>query len=131
VLARLVAVAGGLVAGVALLLLAELVLRLCGVGADLPRVDPFAGFSTRLPTFVPAQRADGTPVYRLAAGRLTIDEPQREVLATKPAGTFRIFVVGKPSAAGRPYGSGYAFPAWLYAAVPALRVNEHVARLFF
>lgn len=61
VLARLVAVAGGVVAGVAMLLLAELVLRLCGVGADLPRVDPFAGFSTRLPTFVPARRADGTP----------------------------------------------------------------------
>lgn len=115
----LLLVAGGAAAGVLLLVVLELALRLAGVGGDHARHDPFSGFSHVVPLFERGRRADGTPIYTLSAarqraakGRATA-EPQREFLATKPAGTFRIFVVGESSAAGVPYGSGYAFPMWL------------------
>jgi lysophospholipase L1-like esterase len=115
----LLLVAGGTIAGVLLLVAVELALRVLGVGSDRPRHDPFSGFSRVVPLFERGKRADGTAVYTLSAarqraakGRATV-EPQREFLAVKPAGTFRIFVVGESSAAGVPYGSAWAFPMWL------------------
>ena len=69
VLAYLGLVLGGLVAGLALLVAAELGLRLLGVGAGRPRHDPFAGFSRVVPMFEPGTQPDGTRIYRLAAGR--------------------------------------------------------------
>jgi lysophospholipase L1-like esterase len=115
----LLLVAGGTVAGVLLLVGLELALRALGVGADRPPHDPFAGFSRVVPLFERTTRPDGTAVITLSAarqrsatGRASV-EPQREFLAEKPAGTFRIFVVGESSAAGVPYGPAYAFPSWL------------------
>ena len=105
-------------------------LRLLGVCAGRPRQDPFAGFSRVVPMFEPGTQPDGTRIYRLAAGRWGaatghVAPPQRSFLAEKPLGTFRIFVVGGSSAAGVPYGTGYAFPTWLArrleAEVPEVR----------
>jgi lysophospholipase L1-like esterase len=42
-----------------------------------------------------------------------VREPQRQFLAQKPRGTFRIFTIGGSSTAGVPYGTDQAFPAWL------------------
>jgi lysophospholipase L1-like esterase len=115
----LLLVAGGTAAGVGLLVVIELVLRLLGVGADRPPHDPFAGFSRVVPLFERTTRPDGTAVFTLSAARQRSAtgqaslERQREFLVAKPAGTFRIFVVGESSAAGVPYGPGYAFSAWL------------------
>jgi len=115
----LLLVAGGTAAGVLLLVALELALRVLGVGSERPRHDPFAGFSRVVPLFERSTRADGTAVLTLSAARQrsakghTSVEPEREFLATKPAGTFRIFVVGESSAAGVPYGTGYAFSTWL------------------
>jgi lysophospholipase L1-like esterase len=112
-------IAGGTMAGVLLLVAVELALRVLGVGADRPVHDPFGGFSRVVPLFEPVRRPDGTAVFALSAARQrsatgrASAEPQREFLAEKPAGTFRIFVVGESSAAGVPYGPGYAFSSWL------------------
>lgn len=115
----LLLVAGGTAAGLAILVAIELALRLLGVGASRPPHDPFAGFSRVVPLFEPVVRPDGTKVFALSAarqrsarGRATV-EPEREFRAAKPADTFRIFVVGESSAAGVPYGTGYAFSTWL------------------
>jgi lysophospholipase L1-like esterase len=113
-------VAGGILGAVALIAIAELGLRLFGVGGEPSQQDPFAGFSQVVPMFEPATRDDGVHVYRMsrareisAMGHFLDLEPQREFLAQKPPGTFRIFVLGDSSAAGVPYGTGYAFSTWL------------------
>ena len=124
-LARLGLVALGLVVGVVLLVAAELVLRVAGVGGEAGCYDPFAGFSRTVPMFEPATRADGTPVFRTARAR-RLRTPQ-EFLADKPANGFRVFVVGESSAAGVPYTSAHAFSAFLaqrlQSALPALSVE--------
>ena len=90
------------------------------------------GFSAAVPLFERAERADGTPVFRVSPARLldtTRGEPmpEREFLAEKPSNGFRIFVVGESSAAGYPYPPAYAFGAWLQrhlaAGLPDLSVE--------
>lgn len=119
---RLLALLGftfvGFVAAVAVLFGAEIVLRVTGIGQDLPVRDPFAGFSRTVPLFVHVTNVS-PPIYGLSWGRSvaavghTLDEPQRSFLAEKPEGTFRIFILGDSSAAGVPYGTREAFSMWL------------------
>jgi lysophospholipase L1-like esterase len=72
---------------------------------------------TEAAVFEPARGADGTPVMRLAwnpqFAKPQPPQPYREFLAHKPAGTFRIFVIGESEAEGSPYGTPVAFAAWL------------------
>jgi lysophospholipase L1-like esterase len=67
--------------------------------------------------FEPALADDGTPIFRLAWNPQFTKpqpvQPQREFRAVKPAGTFRIFVIGESPAEGSPYGTGFAFASWL------------------
>jgi lysophospholipase L1-like esterase len=124
---------GGLLFGVAIVIGFELLLRLLGVGEGAPRHDPFAGFSSAVPTFEPVVRADGTRIFQLSPARRAnrrlrhLSEPQREFLAEKPAGAFRIFVVGSSSAEGIPYSTRYAFSTWLErrlaASLPEQRIE--------
>jgi lysophospholipase L1-like esterase len=131
-LARFAGPVGGLVFGAFLIFALETALGLLGVGGG-PARDPFAGLAGEPPLFEAAAREDGTRVLRLSPSR-RIDaphpgalEPQREFLAEKPAGAFRIFVIGESSAQGTPYGPRYAFSSWmqrrLEAALPDLRVE--------
>jgi tetratricopeptide (TPR) repeat protein len=87
----------------ALLGLAEIGLRLAGFGRDLE------------PLFVPAPnqsaylQANPRAVTRLfldAAQAPSVSIETAYFAATKPAGTFRVFVQGESSAAGFPYGLG-------------------------
>jgi lysophospholipase L1-like esterase len=100
------------VLGVACLLLVgvELALRLTDLGGDL-RHDTRAGFSKLSSAFEPAVRSDGTRVYRYVYAEG--DFRFREFLAQKPAGGFRVFVVGASSAAGVPYSPAESFSGWL------------------
>lgn len=107
---RLALAAGGTVAGVALLVLLEVVLRLSGVTCGLER-DPFAGFSNVVPMFEPAERDDGTRIFRTTAAHR--DAGEEQFLREKPRGGFRVFVVGESSSAGVPYARSEAFSSWL------------------
>ncbi len=95
---------GGLAAGVALLVAIELTLR----RLDIP---PERGL------FTAAVAPDGTRIMRLSwnpqFNKPQEPQAQRDFLATKPPGTFRIFVVGESSAEGSPYGTSLAFSSWL------------------
>ncbi len=108
-----------LLLGIALVVATEMLLKLLDVGAGAQQRDPFAGFSSTVPAFEPAQREDGTRILRLSTARVNPRslhgqaEPQREFLAEKPDDAFRVFVLGGSSAAGVPYSTRYAFPAWL------------------
>ncbi|MEW6273119.1 MAG: SGNH/GDSL hydrolase family protein [Thermodesulfobacteriota bacterium] len=122
---RLGLVALGLLAGLLTVVALEMALRLLGIGGGVPRYDPFAGFSRTVPMFEPVTLADGTPGFRTAAAR-RLKVPQ-EFPASKPPGSFRVFVVGESSAAGVPYSVWYAFSTFLEqrlrAQLPELQVQ--------
>jgi hypothetical protein len=107
---------GGLAAGVALLVAIELTLR----RLNLP---PERGL------FTAAVAPDCTSIMRLSwnpqFNKPQEPQAQRDFLATKSPGTFRIFVVGESSAEGSPYGTSLAFSSWLArrlaAEVPEIR----------
>lgn len=107
----------GVAVAIILLVAMEVSVRLLGIEGP-QRSDPFAGFSKVVRMFQPATR-DGVRWLVLSPGRTIaatgkVDAgPQRQFLAEKKPGTFRIFTVGDSSAAGVPYGTGYAFTYWL------------------
>jgi lysophospholipase L1-like esterase len=119
VLARIAYPLAAVLLGVGSIAALEIALRALGVAADAPRRDPFAGFSSAVPLFERAVRADGAAVWRLSPARQirvdprVPDEPQRAFLADPPRDPFRIFVIGDSSAAGHPYSTRYAFSTWL------------------
>ena len=140
ILGRLGLVLFGGLAGVALLGALELGLWALGAGEGPPAYDPLQGFSAAIPLFVREERPDGTEIFAVSRARLADSasrggrQPEREFLAEKPAGGFRVFVVGESSAAGFPYPTAYAFGAFLarrlQAALPGLPlevVNAAVA----
>lgn len=110
-------VAFGFAVALGLLVVLEVGLRILGIEGRA-HSDPFAGFSRVVRMFQPATR-DGVAWLVLSPGRAIAATgradagPQRQFLAEKKPGTFRIFTVGDSSAAGVPYGTGYAFTYWL------------------
>jgi lysophospholipase L1-like esterase len=123
VLNRALLVLGGLAAGVAFLVAAELVLRWSGLGCALRR-DPFAGFSNVVPLFEPAVRPDGTRIFRTTEAFRS--EGAQEFAAEKPPGGLRAFVVGESSAAGVPYPKSEAFSGWLERRLRAELPQAHI-----
>ena len=132
-LGRAARVAVGLGFTAALLGGLEFALWLAGLGSGPPGYDPLSGFSSSVPLFVEAQRADGTAVWRVSPARLgqrgeeKAHHPLRDFLARKPPGGFRIFVVGESSAAGVPYDPIDSFAGvlarTLAAALPGVAVE--------
>jgi len=96
--------------GVALLLLAELALRLAGFGGPGHRPDPFAGFSTTEPLFVPATLADGREVLRTRQDKIGPFNAQ-EFPRIKAPDTVRLFCLGGSSSFGFPYDHRLSFCA--------------------
>ncbi|MCZ6650955.1 MAG: tetratricopeptide repeat protein [Acidobacteria bacterium] len=96
--------------GAALLLLAELVLRLAGFGGPGHRPDPFAGFSATEPLFVPVTLADGREVLRTRQDRIGPFNAQ-EFPRVKAPGTVRLFCLGGSSSFGFPYDNRISFCA--------------------
>jgi lysophospholipase L1-like esterase len=84
---------------------------------------------TEAPVFAPAAGPDGTPLMRLAwnpqFSKPQPPQPYREFPATKRDGTFRIFVVGESDAEGSPYGTPFAFSAWLAQRLAAQATDVH------
>lgn len=117
-LSRILIAVGGLLFGIAVIVLFEFFLAALGVGDDAPLHDPFAGFSSAVPMFESVEGEDGELVYRISPARLASHEshgpePQREFDLEKPEGEFRVFVIGGSSSQGVPYSTRYAFSNWL------------------
>lgn len=102
---RLAAVVVGLLP----LVVFELVCRSVGWGLPERYDDPFVGFSAVRPLFVPS--ADGAR-YEIAPNRLTHFIPDG-FASPKPAGEFRIFVLGGSTVQGRPWSIETSFTSWL------------------
>lgn len=104
---------------VALWLAIEAGLRLAGVGSTLESDDPFVGFESTLPLFVPDEDAQGRPIYRTASNKLRFFNSQH-FLREKPAAAKRIFCLGGSTTYGRPYGDTTSFCGWLRGALSVL-----------
>ena len=107
---------------VALLLLIELVLRLCGFGGYAPffhKVGPVPGG-----TLVVTEQA-GADSWFFNSG-LAGDTAQYSFLDPKPTNTFRIFIVGESAAKGYPQPRNLASSAFLQAMLRDAWPERHV-----
>lgn len=85
-------------------------LRFSGIGdPDPARASRLAYQHLDLPVLRAAKRADGTPDLRPADPRL----PFQSILAEKPAGGLRVFVLGGSAAAGLGYSPNATFARYL------------------
>ncbi|HEX5106460.1 MAG TPA: SGNH/GDSL hydrolase family protein [Pirellulaceae bacterium] len=95
--------------GLSPLLACELTLRALRLGKPTDFNDPFVGFSDVHPLFV-LNQANGR--YEIPKSRQTHFQPE-SFAAKKPAGEFRIFVLGGSTVQGRPWSIETSFTTWL------------------
>lgn len=100
--------------GVSLLLAAEIILRVAGIGR-VSHEDPFVGFKGVNPLF--RLSADGSRL-EVAEAKLKFFSPE-SFPATKADNTFRIFSLGGSTVKGRPYSKETSFSTWLGLALEA------------
>jgi len=99
--------------GISLLAALELVLQLLPLGAESEAEgDPFIGFSSTNPLFVPYRTVSGGKRMKTAHGKLMWFNPQDFELRKEP-GTFRIFTLGGSTTYGHPFADATSFSGWL------------------
>ncbi len=107
--------------GLAPLVLVEAALVVLDIGHPSESGDPFVGFSSVRPLFVPS--GDGAR-YEIAPYRL-----EQFVLesfeADKPAAAFRIFVIGDSTVQGNPWSIETSFTKWLELSLQAADPSRH------
>lgn len=103
------------------LLICEFALRAAGTGKPTDSNDPFVGFSNLHPLFV---LNDQTGRYEIPTSRQVHFQPESFV-AKKPAGEFRIFVLGGSTVQGRPWSIETSFTTWLELHLNAADPTRH------
>ena len=96
----------------------EALLLALHVQPTLAEHDPFVGFESSIPLFVPAPEADHRAVLRTAPNKLAFFNDQ-QFSRHKPDDTVRIFCLGGSTVYGRPYDDTTAFSGWLRELLPA------------
>jgi tetratricopeptide (TPR) repeat protein len=96
----------------------ELTLLLLGVAPVTVDSDPFVGFASELPLYVPQTDAAGRVWMVTAENKRSLFNDQR-FLRSKPRGTFRVFCLGGSTTYGRPYDDQTSFARWLREFLPA------------
>jgi tetratricopeptide (TPR) repeat protein len=104
-------------------LLLEGILALFGLKPVLHTKDPFVGFASNVPLFVPSKELnDGqrmvTAEYKSAYFN------QQSFPLVKPSGTYRVFSLGGSTTYGRPYDDITSFSGWLRELLPAADKNK-------
>ncbi|PLX94661.1 MAG: hypothetical protein C0619_02545 [Desulfuromonas sp.] len=99
-------------------LLLEGGLALFGVNPALQTDDPFVGFASNAPLFVPTSGAAGDELMITASNKK--DYFNRQSFAQQKApNTYRIFTLGGSTTYGRPYDDSTSFSGWLRELLPA------------
>ena len=96
---------------------AELLLAVVGVRPVLYEEDPYVGFASHIPLFVPAKDTDGVAMMVTARNKYRLFNPQ-EFPRDKATGTRRIFCLGGSTTYGRPYDDTTSFCGWLRVMLP-------------
>jgi tetratricopeptide (TPR) repeat protein len=94
-------------------------LFICGVQPELYENDPYVGFSSQTPLFVPERGAGGEVFMVTARNKLPFFNAQR-FLREKASGVFRVFSLGGSTAYGHPYSDATSFNGWLREYLRAL-----------
>jgi tetratricopeptide (TPR) repeat protein len=100
------------------LLLLEGVLALVGIKPGQQTDDPFVGFASNAPLFVPSSGTAGEEQLITAANKKDFFNRQ-SFSRKKDANTFRIFTLGGSTTYGRPYDDSTSFSGWLRELLPA------------
>jgi len=95
----------------------EGVLAIVGVRPTLLDKDPFVGFVSNVPLFIPEMNSDGRQILTTAANKLSNFNHQ-QFYKKKPAGAYRIFCLGGSTTYGRPYNDTTSFAGWLRELLP-------------
>lgn len=93
-------------------------LALFGVKPASRTEDPFVGFSSQAPLFLPASGADGQTILITAPNKKDYFNRQ-SFPQEKASNTYRIFTLGGSTTYGRPYDDATSFSGWLRALLPA------------
>ena len=104
-------------------LLLEGGLALFGVKPALQTHDPFVGFASNAPLFVPMPGAKGGQVLTTASNKKDFFNKQ-SFPQEKGPGTFRIFCLGGSTTYGRPYDDTTSFVGWLRELLPTADRNR-------
>jgi len=99
-------------------------LALFGVKPALQTEDPFVGFSTNVPLFVPSKGPAGKEIMTTAHNKRGFFN-QQSFPKEKSPGTYRIFCLGGSTTYGRPYNDATSFSGWLRELLPAADRNKN------
>ncbi len=99
-------------------LLLEGGLALFGFKPTLKSEDPFVGFASNVPLFVPAAGPGGERMFRTAENKESYFNVQSFPMQKAP-GSYRIFCLGGSTTYGRPYNDSTSFAGWLRELLPA------------
>lgn len=93
-------------------------LALLGVRSTLKTEDPFVGFASNVPLFVPSPAPGQGQLMVTAQNKLNYFNMQ-SFPREKPKNTYRIFSVGGSTTYGRPYNDTTSYSGWLRELLPA------------
>jgi Flp pilus assembly protein TadD len=99
-------------------------LTLIGVKPALKTEDPFVGFSSNVPLFVPSPGPKGQQWMSTAPNKENNFNPQSFPMA-KASGGYRIFTLGGSTTYGRPYDDNTSFAGWLRELLPMADQNKN------
>ena len=105
-------------------LLLEGGLALFGVKPALKTEDPFVGFASNVPLFVPVSGPGGRQFMTTAENKLN-NFNQQSFPREKTPGTYRIFCLGGSTTYGRPYNDITSFASWLRELLPEADRNKN------
>ncbi len=98
-------------------------LILLGFKPVLTNEDPFVGFASNVPLFVPSRGPGGRSIMTTAPNKTTLFNKQ-EFAGEKPPNTYRIFCMGGSTTYGRPYDDTTSFAGWLRELLPLADGNK-------
>jgi tetratricopeptide (TPR) repeat protein len=98
-------------------LLLEGSFALLGIKPALTTEDPFVGFASNVPLFVPSSAPGARQQMTTAHNKLNYFNPQ-SFAKEKPANTYRIFTLGGSTTYGRPYNDVTSFSGWQRELLP-------------
>lgn len=93
-------------------------LALFGVKPAVQADDPFVGFASNAPLFVPSRGADGAELLVTASNKKDYFNRQ-SFPRQKAPNTVRVFTLGGSTTYGRPYDDSTSFAGWLREMLPA------------
>ena len=99
-------------------------LALFGVKPALKTEDPFVGFASNVPLFVPVPGPGGRQLLTTATNKLNNFNKQ-SFPREKAPGTYRIFCLGGSTTYGRPYDDATSFASWLREMLPLADRNKN------